>query len=189
MRWYTPPRRKPPNTISIDSKVTPSKKLLNWVPCSPKNLPKTTSPYKTKTRQHPVIINCDTSEQIKEVIGNGPSVLVVSTDELIQLTPTNHSDITSPESEKTAQIREEIEVICRAVSASELFEIGQTHAIENKIEVISDKIIKQRLRTVPHHYREQFKILLEEQIQAGLIEESTSLTAHLLMWFGKRITP
>ena len=60
------------------------------------------------------------------------------------------------------------------MSASELFELGQTHAIENKIEVTSNKIIKQRLRTVPHHYREQFKALLEEQIQAGLIEESTS---------------
>ena len=39
VRWYTPPRRKPPNTISIDSEVTPSKRLLNWIPCSPKSPP------------------------------------------------------------------------------------------------------------------------------------------------------
>ena len=96
-----------------------------------------------KTRQHPVIINCDVPSQIKEGIGNGSSVLVVSPDEFIQQPPThtNQSDITSPESEKTTQIREEIELICRAVSASELFELGKTHAIEHKIEVTSDKII------------------------------------------------
>ena len=39
-----------------------------------------------------------------------------------------------PETPRTTQIREEIELICKAVSASVLFEQGQTHAIENMID-------------------------------------------------------
>ena len=39
--------------------------------------------------------------------------------------------------------------ILEAVSEIELFELRLTHAIENKIVLISDKKVKQRLRNVP----------------------------------------
>ena len=113
------------------------------------------------------MVNCHAPSQPKEGIGNGPSVVEDLAEKLIQqLTGhINQSECAPPK--RTTQIRVEVELICRAVSASELFELSQTQAIEHKIEVTSDRIIKQRLRTVPHHYREQFKALLEEQIQAG----------------------
>ena len=67
------------------------------------------------------MINCDAPSQIKEGIGNGPSVLVVLNEELIQQPPghMNQSYNASPESERTTQIRVEIELICKVVSASE----------------------------------------------------------------------
>ena len=54
---------------------------------------------------------------------------------------------------ETIEIRARINSILEAVSATELFELRQTHAIEHKIVLTSDKIIKQRLRSVPHHQR------------------------------------
>ena len=52
-----------------------------------------------------------------------------------------------PEPPRTTQIREEIELICKAVSASELFELDLTLAIEHRIEVTSDKIISYPITT------------------------------------------
>ena len=74
------------------------------------------------------VITCDEPSQTEERIGNGPWVLEDLSGKLIPVPKDEIILSAPPEPPRTTQIREEIELICKAVSASELFKLCRTHA-------------------------------------------------------------
>ena len=79
------------------------------------------------------MVNCDEPSQPKNGIGNRPSVVEDLAGKLIQQ-PAGHinqSEYASPEPQTTTKIRMDVELICRPVSVSQLFELGQHHAFEH----------------------------------------------------------
>ena len=127
-----------PGTISIDSKETPGRKLLNWIPCSAKNKSSGTSmsSYELKAMQEPVMINCDApSQSIEEKISNGKSIIEDLSGKLIPVPKEEQTNMSCPpEPPRTNQNREEIDWVCKAGSGSGLFEPGQTHTMEHMID-------------------------------------------------------
>ena len=56
------PRLKKPGAITIYSKKTPGKKLLNWIPCPEKKSRTSMSPCKINAIRQPVMINNELSQ-------------------------------------------------------------------------------------------------------------------------------
>ena len=57
---------------------------------------------------------------------------------------------------ESSEVKAKVKSILEVVSATELVELKQTHAIEHKIVMVLEKRVKQRLRNVPYYYRQAF---------------------------------
>ena len=84
------------------------------------------STCKLKALQEPVMINCDApSQHIEEKISNGKWIIEDLIGKLIPVPKEEQTNMSSPpEPPRTNQNREEIESVYKAVSDSELFELG-----------------------------------------------------------------
>ena len=180
--WHTPKREKVSKTGLKSINEVVDEGLLQWIP-TPPNSDRCIFTKQTKLEE-PIETRMDNcfgislDEQQSEKRKSAETIprSYVVEDWTVQTVPILYQDypVIANDDHALVDIQNRIKGILEAVSATELFELRQTHAIEHKIVLTSDKIIKQRLRSVPHHYRQAFQELINEQIQAGFIQESNS---------------